>query len=59
MDFLLIGLFVIVGSIKNFMKEIQFENKLVRRFMYKMIICAKIHIFRNNIMKILTNNNLP
>ena len=27
--------------------------------MYKMMICTKYHLFRKNMMKTITNNNLP
>ena len=55
---MLIGLFVIVGRVK-YCEENSIENEIVGRFIYKMRICTKYHLFHKSIMKTITNNNLP
>ena len=55
---MLIEIFVIV--IRNKKIEVDYiENKIVGKFMYKIRTCTKYHIFCKNLMKTITNNNLP
>ena len=37
----------------------QIEKKIVGRFMYAMQICTKYNLLHKNVMRTITDNNLP